>query len=668
MGFMQGEVDTESMEPPDDLPPSKRPRTQSRSTAIEMPAEPLTPSGDTDYSSVVLRWNNLCCNDLVKHYIHLFVWNLNKIALEAYHVANLHVLRVFAKQLKEKELPEINQKFFNQCCTGVATTRIRGNSTIDDNLKSTLEIFRTLRPVQDNHATVRMYCPPEKTLMTNVVTTLARDMNTACQNHLVMNFGPRLVRYVCLKYRMKPKAAKSFITRAFWVGASRCDNPEQRAEFTQWLGKPPTHENIKKNFNYFLRKSFEILQFMESQPPRTKDARTFTLIPLKAGFVLSSITLSNCCFQQILQRIIREENSKERAMARIEKREHVPFTLFGCKSIPEEVFNKNKRFFWDSAFKIEKLETANRKFAGQISTNGYSVSVLLAKPKRSAWHNYNVHTEFEFERVIGADPGVINVLVAKPSEGKTIKISTAEYRHLTKMHRHRYWHENLKKREPRYAQLIRDMPSFAVSSVEMYMNNLRYVLQHCDELFTFCADKAFRKWRFSAHVQEQKALHTLCKRLTEGKKTCIGMGDWSKQDGGFLKRNPPAPVKKLQAALRRYATVIILDEHKTSKMCSLCQRDQCVQIRLPAKKKKKKKKDGGEEEVEEEANERQPVKLVRSHDVVRYRSNECAMCWQRDVNSANNHLVLIQSLLRGEERPEYLRRGPTHLNSLSTRV
>jgi len=49
------------------------------------------------------------------------------------------------------------------------------------------------------------------------------------------------------------------------------------------------------------------------------------------------------------------------------------------------------------------------------------------------------------------------------------------------------------------------------------------------------------------------ALH---KRLTGGKETCIGIGDWSRQDGGFIKCHPTFPVKKIQKELRRHATVV----------------------------------------------------------------------------------------------------------------
>eukprot|EP00960_Hanusia_phi_P024963 734236-Hanusia_phi.AAC.1 len=113
------------------------------------------------------------------------------------------------------------------------------------------------------------------------------------------------------------------------------------------------------------------------------------------------------------------------------------------------------------------------------------------------------------------------------------------------------------------------MPTFAITNLDTYKENLRYVLERCDELLAFSANKAFRKWRFRTYVYSKKALNILCKRPTNGKKTCIGVGDWSNQDG-FIKRHPTAPVKKIKRELHRYAKVLSIDEYNTSKSCSKC--------------------------------------------------------------------------------------------------
>ena len=137
-------------------------------------------------------------------------------------------------------------------------------------------------------------------------------------------------------------------------------------------------------------------------------------------------------------------------------------------------------------------------------------------------------------------------------------------------------------------------------------------------------------------VSMDKVVCTASSFLDLTKKTCIGIGDWSRQDG-IIKRHPTAPVKKIQKELHRHAKVVSLDEYGTSRGCSCCG-GKCIKIKLPKQNK------GG------------VVELSHSHQVVRCSSNECAMCWQRDMNSSINHLKLLMCLLRNEERPAYMRR------------
>jgi transposase len=132
-------------------------------------------------------------------------------------------------------------------------------------------------------------------------------------------------------------------------------------------------------------------------------------------------------------------------------------------------------------------------------------------------------------------------------------------------------------------------------------------------------------------------MHTLCKRLVpEGKKTLIGFGDWSQQDGVSHKK-PKAPVKKFRKELRHHATVVRIDEYRTSKTCSGCEHEENVfhvkhwQTKWDWKIEAKR------------------YGLFPSHEVVRCKN--CAKCWQRDVNASRNMYRLLNCLIEGEERP-----------------
>ena len=64
---------------------------------------------EIDFSGVGMKLRTLCKDDILYNEIQSIVWNTNKIALEAYHVANLHIIRCLTEDIP---LPTIDQNFF----------------------------------------------------------------------------------------------------------------------------------------------------------------------------------------------------------------------------------------------------------------------------------------------------------------------------------------------------------------------------------------------------------------------------------------------------------------------------------------------------------------------------------------------------------------------------
>jgi hypothetical protein len=278
----------------------------------------------------------------------------------------------------------LNQSFFYRCCAGVVEKRgetVSEPNTGDVDLDATLTIFKSLRPKEN-------YKPPAKENMAFLMCNLARQMNVACRNHLVLNFGKRLKRYVCLKYDKSPKEAWHFINKSFQPNGPKTRDEH---EFAEWLGYAPYENVIGRNFMHFLHKSYDISRFMEEQPPNTRGARTFTIMPLKGGFVLSHITICSSCLQQILQTIVKSNEG---------------VSFLGHTNITKQVFDANKEQIWRALFDIDTYETKNRKFAYELSTNGYAVTLRMQKPKREQPENPQTIQEEDYERLVGADPGV----------------------------------------------------------------------------------------------------------------------------------------------------------------------------------------------------------------------------------------------------------------------
>jgi hypothetical protein len=93
---------------------------------------------------------------------------------------------------------------------------------------------------------------------------------------------------------------------------------------------------------------------------------------------------------------------------------------------------------------------------------------------------------------------------------RVVQICTRENRHMAMMNKTRDWHENLKLRERDFVVVSNSQPSFHMAHVDVYLHRL----------------------------------------------------------GKFWE--PSAPVKGFTRALQKRATVVLMDEYKSNKLCSLC--------------------------------------------------------------------------------------------------
>ena len=90
----------------------------------------------------------------------------------------------------------------------------------------------------------------------------------------------------------------------------------------------------------------------------------------------------------------------------------------------------------------------------------------------------------------------------------------------------------------------------------------KYILQHKQTLLEFYDERKWSRMRWKTHINKQKAYDEICSR------TVIAFGN-----GGFSstsRDHASGPVKQLLWELRKRCRVRIVDEYRTSKICSLC--------------------------------------------------------------------------------------------------
>jgi len=97
---------------------------------------------------------------------------------------------------------------------------------------------------------------------------------------------------------------------------------------------------------------------------------------------------------------------------------HVPGHQDGWKDVRD--------LFWRKLFNIQKFETANRKFAGEIVTDGKAVSILMRKPKRETRIKKPID-ENDFDVRWGLDSRRRDIFVAVNQWEESVSCSTKEF-------------------------------------------------------------------------------------------------------------------------------------------------------------------------------------------------------------------------------------------------
>jgi hypothetical protein len=554
--------------------------------------------------------------------------DLSTILLEGYQLANLHIVRLIHEK---KDLPTLNQTFFYQCLTLVCgSTRIR-----HDELVATTEVYRTLRPLG--------WRVPETTNLGHAMCSMAREMVTATTNHIVLNLVNRLVRYVRIKHKLDSGTARSFIGGCFMSTVLT----EDQKLFKAWIRFNPYFESeVKANLDHFIKILAEILTYYETLPSDTKYVKRFTLLPQKGDYIPSFFfidkttlpdllnLLDGAVQKKIVQAMRVHAPESEQTFLEVRLKARVCFT---------RDFQQNPalaKVLWSALFRITEQETARRKFAYKIQTNGYAVTVFLQKPKiptKECENEFDLlkHVkDTKFETYLGLDPGTNYPATVFGGEmrgrkSKCVQVSTTEIHLNSQVVQRRTWDKQFRKNNQEYTKAIGAMSSLKTANFETMKERLRVSLALAVPILKFSQRNAFRAWRFKVARFDKQAIHKAVKKLVpKPETTLVGFGDWSRKKG--FKCGEPAPCKKLRKAMRKMGTKVIeVSEFRTSKSCSAC----CT---------------GTVENVYYDG--------TYCHEIVRCGNSECGVYWQRDVNASRNIREVLMALMTEQDRPLRLKR------------
>jgi hypothetical protein len=140
--------------------------------------------------------------------------------------------------------------------------------------------------------------------------------------------------------------------------------------------------------------------------------------------------------------------------------------------------------YWRKLFNIQKFETANRKFAGEIVTNGKAVSILMRKPKRETGVEKPVD-EKDFDVRWGLDPGRRDMLVAVNQWEEIDSCSAKEFYEEARYTKAKQAIRGWQDRDPRVLEAIRNMPTKKTASLEKLKVYIAFMTQSMDVMLEF---------------------------------------------------------------------------------------------------------------------------------------------------------------------------------------
>ncbi|RLN88805.1 hypothetical protein BBJ28_00019535 [Nothophytophthora sp. Chile5] len=567
----------------------------------------------TDFTVVKTTLNQFC-----KSKARALPWDevladMNKGVLEAYLLANVHVLRLCKAGLP---IPPLNNTFFNQCLSLVMEmSGARGPK--NDVLLLSRDVYNSFRDPTTPRASRQF-------IHRGWVHNAANQMATMTQNAVSLNFYRRFHKFLKRKYGVDGREAYSLLERILDNAYDGQDAVvlEWRAQIPRTAtGAPKTAAHLLVPLTYRFLQDIEERNRISQVNPEFRQMRTFTVLPTKRGFECSHMKMCKLGLRSLLQRA-------------------------GIRVPPEgPKWNAVKRTYWRRLFNIKKFETANRKFAGQIVTDGKAVSIVMRKPKREpAPEQMRLFSASEFDVMWGLDPGRRDLFVATNQLGETVSCSTKEFYEEARYTKAKQKIKGWQDRSPRVLEAIRNMPTKKSASLETLGYYIRFMTKRMDLLLGFAQRKPFRRLRLRSFIFMKRKLRQLCLMLArEGERTVVGFGDWSNQDvAGIIKKSPAGPVKRFERELARYCTVISIAEFRTSKVHFDCERE------LKNQYSQRLCWDG-------------EIRTQKVHSVLHCSSNGCrGITVDRDVNASRNMLRLLQCKLNSIDRPvAYTRQART---------
>ena len=583
---------------------------------------------ETSCSVVKATLNKFCKTSAVgiRTPLNCIVREVNRAVAEAYMLANLHVNRMIDAG---HPLSHLDQSFFYGCLSAVTEAGRKKTEIRDAHFRASVLVYRGWCEESPGHEPAS-----SQYLASGFHQNASLQMVTNTRIAVGENFYRRFKKYLKHRYSLDGPVAYQTL-RGIMAEEYEGTDPVV-LEYRRLMPAKPVLGRAEDYAHLILPLTHKFLRYFEEQHETAaceerfpeKALRLFSMLPNKAGFECTHVKLCNNGLYGLLKR-----------------------SELGLK-LPSDgpEWRAAAPDFWRLIFNIEKFETANRKFAGEILTDGLSVSIVMRKPKSEPAPPRPIDLD-HYPDIRGLDPGRNDLFTTCDLDGRYLHHSTKCFRdsasYKTSLKTIQGWMD----RNELAKRVNGALPTRKSSHVDTLKRHALFVLPVLDEMLQWHMEKPFRKLKLRRYIASKRALKQMCEELTSraGKNTLIGFGDWSNIDsGGIIKKSPAGPVKKLETELRKHCKVVSVDEFRTSKLHSHCGCEMHNAYRHRHHRKDPERGIiGGELKG-----------VVKTHSVLHCAHSGCSgISMNRDENASLNILRLLVLESQGFPRPPQFSRG-----------
>jgi len=325
---------------------------------------------------------------------------------------------------------------------------------------------------------------------------------------------------------------------------------------------------------------------------------------------------------------------------------------------------KNENEIWKFFFRTERqcFKKPKYTFHHMIETDGVGCSILLLRNDMIGKRIPNIkvktnneqyideltnYTDIKNKKLVCYDPNLSDLIYCVDNDNKDAN----EFRYT----------QNSKRKEckiKKYAKIILNFKKEKIGkkTVIEYETELsklnrktldvkdfkKYIKKKSEinnKLYKFYEKYIFRKLKLNGYINrkkhEQKMINNFKKIFGKSNEVIICAGDFEQKQ--HMKYKEPVKGKGIRKLFRENGyKLYLVDEFRTSMMCSKCQKEKgkCEKFMI-----------------------HKNPKPYRSGDILVHGLVKCQICsgvWNRDVNGATNIWRIANNIIQGYERPKYL--------------